>query len=477
MKTFVFSLLLFLAPLSAESKNRKFYLQEIKSGIDKILAGIDKNVHVGIEVISLDSGLRLYEKNAQQLFVPASLTKLFVAGAALSKLGPQFTFETALLTDGAIKQKALRGNLYLQGSGDPSFSLADLEELVLQLRLHQIEEIQGDLIIDNYAFDNISEGPGWMWDDINGVSYAPMNALSLNHNLVQVWVKPAEGVATPPKVFVYPRTPFLQIKNLATTDEKADTLSVERTFKGKKNTILVKGEIGVRSGIRAFQVPIKNPHLYAATLLQSICKKAGVECKGTIKVRRTPPSAFVLATHHSPSLANLIRIMLKSSDNLYADNLFKRIGLHYDKEQGTWKTGSQAIRSHLEKDAGLEIADLVLLDGSGLSRYNLVSAHQITSYLAWAHKKSHYAPEFVSALSLAGRDGGLANRFAETDFLLRGKTGTMSGITTLAGYVYTADNEPLAFAILINGFTDKAAKYKAQIEDPIALFLSKITKH
>ena len=470
-------LLLFYLPLSAEYVHSKKSLQHIQQGMDKILNKIDQNVHVGIEVVSLETKQRLYEKNAHKLFVPASTTKLFVAGAALSTLGPHFTFETSLLTDGPVKDHTIRGNVYLQGSGDPSFTLNDLEQMVLILRLSQVKEIQGDLIVDHFAFDSFPEGPGWMWDDIHSVSYSPMNALSINHNCLNVWVRPADKVATPPRVFAYPKTGYVKIENHATTGEKEEIPSLGRVLRMKRNTIQVKGEIGIRSDIQSFQIPIEGPHLYAVTLLHSVLKKAGIEWKGKMRVQKAPTHAAVLASHRSAPLSVLLHNTLKKSDNLYADNLFKKVGQIHFEEQGTWKNGSKAVRHHLEQEAGLAISDLVLVDGSGLSRYNLASPHHFTSYLSWLYNHFPYSAELLSALSLAGKDGILKSRFAPNPPNLRAKSGTMAGISTLSGYLQTADGEPLAFSIMINGFTEKAAFYKADVEDPICTFLAKLSRN
>lgn len=461
---------------SADTQSRKLKLLELERGIDKILANVDQNVHVGVEVISLDSGLRLYERDAKKLFVPSSNIKIFVAGAALTYLGPEFTFETRLSTDGSIVQKSLRGNLYLKGSGDPSFTFADLERLVLELRLRQIEEIQGDLIVDHFDFDDYHQGPGWMWDDVNGVSYSPMSALCVNHNCIDLWVAPAEKAALPPKVFAFPKTSFVSIQNGAVTDEKTQNLKVQRTLTGKQNAIQLTGEISLRDEIQFFRVPIKNPHLYAATLLQALLKKAGIELKGKLRQDQTPPHSKILATHHSASLSLLLAQMMKQTDNLYADTIFKKVGQVHFQETGNWKNGSLAVREHLQEDANLEIKDLVILDGSGLSRYNLASPRHVTQYLQWAYKNFEYAPELLSAFALAGKEGTLKNRFTEKPIYLRGKTGTMTGLTSLSGYLRTEDGEMLTFSIMINGFTEKTARYKTEIEEPICYLLANYSK-
>lgn len=476
MKKLLFALLILSVPLCADSKSSKAHLHYIQKSLDKIITGVDQNVHVGVEVVSLKTGLRLYEKNAHQLFTPASNVKLFTAGAALANLGPYYRFETRLLSDGKLSQKTLQGNLYLQGTGDPSFTLNDLENLVLQLRIKQIEEIDGDIIIDHFAFDEFSEGPGWMWDDINDISFTQMNALTINHNCLDLWVKPADGVAAPPKIFAYPKTGFVTIENCALTDEKAESLTVSRSVKTKRNTIQVKGEIGLISSTKSYKIPLKGPHLYAATLLQSVLKKAGITCKGKIQIEKTPLHSETLASHRSEPLSVLLQTMMKNSDNLYADNLFKKVGQFHSKEQGTWKNGGQAVSYHLERDVDLNISNVVLLDGSGLSRYNLASPHHIASYLKWIYNEFPYQAEFLSSLSLAGRDGNLKGRFTQELPILRAKAGTMSGITCLSGYVQTADGEMLAFSIMVNGFTGKAAHYKDTVEDPICTFLANLSR-
>lgn len=470
MKKLILALLLFSLPLCA---NSKAYHLHIQKNLDKIITSVDSNVHVGVLVTSAEKGLILYEKNADQLFIPASTAKIFTAGAALSQLGPEYTFETRLLTDGKIKRKILEGNLYIQGSGDPSLTLQDLEALVLQLRLSQVTEIDGDLIVDNFAFDEFAKGPGWMWDDFNGKSFCQMNALSVNHNLIHIWVQPSTAIATAPKVFAYPKTGFITIENCAITDEKKETLSVERML--GKNTIRVKGEIGVKSALKCYEIPLKGPHLYAGTLLKTALQKAGITCKGKIKIRKTPVQAEELTVHKSQPLATLLKTMLKDSDNLYADNFFKVLGSIYAREQGSWKNGSMAVKAHLEKEAGLPLQDMVLLDGSGISRYNLVSPRILTNYLLWAHNSSPFSHEFLSALSLAGRDGTLKKRFC-SGTPLRGKTGTMSGVTTLCGFVDTQEGETLAFTVMASGFTEKTARYKHELEDQIVLFLSGLSR-
>lgn len=470
MRTLFFLFTLFLFPLSASGK---IYYQQVQKGLDKIINASEKKAHIGVEVISLKSGIRIYERNSNQLYTPANNLKLFTAGAALSILGPNYRFETTLLTDGKIEEGILKGNLFIQGSGDPSFTLADLENLTLQLRLQQVKQIDGDIILDTSAFDEVADGPGWMWDDINGKGYAPVNALTINRNCVQLWVQPAENIANAPKVFAYPKTNLVAIENMASTEENADTLTVERSLKTKHNTVLVKGEINKKSAIREFAIPVNHSHLYMGSLLQSILKKSGITYSGSLQIQKAPQNATVIAKHISAPVSELIRPILKDSDNLYADNFFKALGMAYSNTQGSWKTGKAAILSHLENDAVMNIADLVVVDGSGLSRYNLASPHNIASYLVWAYKMP-YSAEFVSSLSIAGVDGTLSERFTNLTPNLRAKTGTMTGVSALSGYIQTKDGEVLAFSILSNG---KTSRKVYAVEEEICTHLANLSKN
>jgi serine-type D-Ala-D-Ala carboxypeptidase/endopeptidase (penicillin-binding protein 4) len=152
------------SPLVSKETNRssKQQLTSLQSGIERIIRNKDPDVHIGIEVVSLEGGEKLYQKSANQLFMPASSLKLVTAAAALHLLGVDYRFETKLYTDGKIGNKTLKGNLYLQGSGDPELVFNDLEELAFQMKLLNIKKIEGDLYIDNTLFDGIAQGPGWM---------------------------------------------------------------------------------------------------------------------------------------------------------------------------------------------------------------------------------------------------------------------------------------------------------------------------
>ncbi|HSW86816.1 MAG TPA: D-alanyl-D-alanine carboxypeptidase/D-alanyl-D-alanine-endopeptidase [Rhabdochlamydiaceae bacterium] len=454
-------------------------IHSLQGAIDRLILNFEPNAHIGIEIVSVKTGQKLYQKNANQLFVPASNLKLFTGAAALAILGQDYRFETRLLTDGDIRGNILRGNLFLKGSGNPEFSLDHLEEMVFQLKLNQIEHISGDLIADNTDFDSISQGPGWMWDE--GAEYwnSPMDALTVNHSCMKLWIRPASEVSRPPMVYIYPKTSYVSVQNSALTVEKEGTLKVGRQGMAQQNVIEIKGSLPIKKTHQEYMVPVETPHLYAIHLLKDLLSKYGIRLDGSIKVQQTPSSARIVAVHHSAPLGVMIRNMMKQSDNLAADCFFKKLGQTRYGSPGTWQNGGQAMKEFLTNQVGIDVSEMVMLDGCGLSRYNLVSPHQIASFLTWMQKQHKFCAEFMSSLPIAGTDGYLKHRMKENNTRgnVRAKGGSMTGVTSLSGYVNTKDGDLLAFSIMINGFVKPIKDYKNQLEDQICLVLSQFSYH
>ncbi len=449
----------------------KDQLIQVQRGLDKILNEVLPKTHVGVEVVSLTSGLKLYEKNKERSFIPASALKLFTAAAALDILGPDFCFETRLCTNGTVEGTKINGNLYLVGSGDPEFSVSDLEMLVRGLRLRGVQEITGDVFVDCSAFDEIPKGPGWMWDDVNSISFSSVSALTINHSCVNLWIRPGVKETEAARLFVYPKTRQMQLINETQTSGQHSTLKLERPGMVEKPTVLIKGSIPLNGGVQTYNIPVDAPNLYAGEILARRLKQAGINLKGKMRIGQAPQMSHLIISHRSRPLSMLIQTLLKHSDNLYADHLFKKMGQLFTNTPGTWANGGQAVRAFLEKEVNLDAAGFVMLDGSGLSRYNLTSPHQIAQLLTWIASRSPYAPEFIAALPIAGGEGTLKNRMETLESHLRAKTGRMQGIRSLCGYLTTKNGEKLAFVILTNGFVESESESYKEIEDQICLFL------
>ena len=198
----------------------------------------------------------------------------------------------------------------------------------------------------------------------------------------------------------------------------------------------------------------------------------GVAIDGEIKVGKCPESSKMVASHLSPSLEEIISHMLKDSDNLYADMLFKKVGSVKLGKPGTWQKGSKAVRSFLTDVVKINTDKLVILDGCGLSRYNLSSPHQYAEYLTWVLTKAPFKERMERALPKAGIEGTLESRMQGLTSNLRAKTGSMTGVSGLSGFLTTKEGKHLVFAILTGGFTESTKVVKTQVEDPICTLLA-----
>lgn len=431
--------------------------QTIKKALDELVCKAD--THIGIKVVSLGTQKCLYEHNPSKLFVPASILKLFTATAALYLLGSHFTFETSFCTNGVVNNNCLYGNLYLRGSGDPTFCYKQIEKLVLKLKDCGISHVQGDLVIDDSEFDEIHFGPGWMWDEGSVLFNSPISALNLNHNCVKVTVV-SESTSERPLVRVEPAPSFMNVINNAQTSNSG-SLSCRRT---KGDEIEVTGALSENT--QSFQITVKNPREYTAHTLNHLFAKHTIELHGTTITGKTPEGVSVLALHQTP-LKEVAWGTLKHSDNLYAECLCKKLASIIKKQQGTWAQGCTVIKEFLATHVGLDPKTYKIVDGSGVSRYNLLAADQVVQLLTWLHA-SPLGTEIISLLPAAGEIGSLKERLP--GHALYAKTGTMTGITSLAGYLRTQSNDLLAFSILINGFVGPQNKYKA-LEDAICTLL------
>ncbi|MBS0651656.1 MAG: D-alanyl-D-alanine carboxypeptidase/D-alanyl-D-alanine-endopeptidase [Verrucomicrobia bacterium] len=471
------SLILFSAGAEAGSKShfdRKQALS-IQRGMEQIVAAVDPNVHIGIEVVSLTTGKTIYAHNAGHLFMPASTMKLITGAAALEILGSNYRFLTKIYADGPIEKGTLKGNLWIKGSGDPELSTASLEDLVFQLKLKGIQRIHGNIYIDRSDFDGVAQGPGWTWDDGAVDWNSPLDALTINHSCVNVCIKPNACCDLPAEVHVQPKTSYVTVENHALTTDISENLQVERRWRTKENIIDVSGSIVKEQEVQKFMIPVELPHLYAASVFRDLLDQNGIKFKGAIEEKTIGSNLAELASHASRPLFEMVVEMMKESDNLIADTLFKKMGQRTFEAPGSWENGSEAVNSFLKDKVGIDPSNTVIVDGSGLSRYNLLSPHQIIALLMWVDRQGTSAAEFMVSLPISGVDGTLKNRMTDPAIKgkVRAKTGSLMGVSTIAGYATTEKGETIAFSIMMSGFTGKSREYKLKIEDQILDLLIK----
>jgi D-alanyl-D-alanine carboxypeptidase/D-alanyl-D-alanine-endopeptidase (penicillin-binding protein 4) len=379
-----------------------------------------RDASTGVLVKSMTTGAILYQRNADQFFMPASTMKTVTATTALIYLGPDYRFSTRILTvKPDIHNGALFGDIYIKFDGDPSLTTRDLRQLVDSLTQQGVGKIQGNIFIDDSVFDQQYIGNGWTDDELEKCYAAPIQAIIINDNCGPVPVKAYRN-----------RTVYA---NLA----------------------------------------IRNVRVNAQNVLRNIFYKHGISITGNIAFAKAPPNSYVLVSHESAPLSQLIKQMLKHSDNHIANALYKKIAYHYYNRPASWEDGATAMKAILATKAHIDLSTARIFDGAGLSRYDRITPAQIMQVLDYNyHNNSETGEMFYQSLPIGGIDGSLHWRMGEKGMIgsVHAKTGTMKDISGLAGYVTTYNHQKIAFVTLFNAFPDSHYKYQ-RLEDRICTVL------
>ncbi len=382
----------------------------------QIIDARNPNLNYGICFMRPDGAQPEFARHANRLFIPASNTKLFIAVAALHTLGKDYCFETNLLTDGHQEGKILFGSIYLKAVGDPSFTSEDLKNLIAQLKSKGFEIIKGNFCLDITQFsDDASEyfGHGYSIDNFGEPWNAPITSLIINNNTLKL----TDGI------------------------------------------------------LRA----LNDPHQYALCEIEKLLTEFGITYSGKIITMASPKKELtIVAQHKSEPLSALAAHMLKASDNLYANVFFKLLGSHDNNEPGSWQRGEDSLKVFLHDQIGIDPDTINIVDGAGLSRYNLISPNHVIRLLDWVYHQTNLYPLFSDCLAIAGRDGTLKNRMSRYTGMVKAKTGSLQGISALSGYICLPDHEPIIFSILLNNFvqpqndnTKIGIDYKRDVEDEL----------
>jgi len=447
--------------------------------LDQILQNpVLKPATIGIEIIGAneegESSTRpYYSRNSEKLFVPASGAKIIISLAALSLLKPEYQFKTEVFLDSESD------NLYIKGSGDPSLNTKDLELIADKIIEHGIKRIE-NIIYDDSYFDQQEIGEGWIEEPEAFGFNARISALSLNNNCVRIFIKPAETPGKEVKFMLYPETNFIGVINTAYTGHK-DSLYVERKLIVSRNYLVLKGEIRKESPGKTFIRHIENPSLYTATVFKEILEDMGIEVKGIVEARASTYPDEILDSlkpiyiHYSEPLLHLIYEMNKESINFYAEQILKTIGAELSEPPGSFGKGRLKLQEFL-KNIGLEKNEFMIYDGSGLSRYNLISPKGVVKVLLYGLRDPEIGPEFLSSLPIAGIDGTLQKRLRGSSAVrkVRAKTGTMRSISSLSGYVQTEKENLIVFSIIMNNYTAPASIIRKIQDNIVELIISEL---
>lgn len=463
-------------PAPAQPAKPLLPLEQLQQDILAITRGpgVERAVW-GIVVQSLDRPERLFELNPRTLLVPASVAKILPVATAVDTVGWNFRFETALKTNGMVTDGTLNGDLFIVGSGDPSIAGRagdDLSGWVNALTALQIRQINGRVIGDDDALEDPRPAFSWAWDDL-GTSGALYGALNLEENRMLVTVTPGAQPGAPVGITVDPAAMSRPLANRAVTAERGAGLGLWTEQRPGELELTIAGSLPVGAAPARLAVAVGNPTLWFARVLRHRLIEAGISITGEaydVDDVLTPVRSDLqtLYTAYSRPLSDIVKPLLKDSVNLYGEALLR---LNAPRATPTNELAVTRVGQKLTA-WGIPADGQQIVDGSGLSRRDVMAAETLTLVLQKMYDADPASP-WMNALPIAGVDGTLASRMRGTPAAnnVRAKTGSMSNIRSLAGYVTTRDGEHLAFAILVNNF-EGAGATALQAIDAIAVRLA-----
>lgn len=408
------------APLPARSP-----IEALRYSIDSLVSDPKfANAQLGLLIVDPATGDTLYSHNAGKLFMPASNQKIITSAVALAQLGPDYRFHTVVAKRGEVKDSVLTGDLIVIGRGDPTMSdrvygsaAKEMGTIADSIRAHGIKQVTGALRQGGNAFPDSIYGYGWEWDDIGGESGAPIDELFYNEGMVQKAVK----------------------------------------INGRDTVI---------------SVATRTPGYVYLSALYTALSQRGVRIDRLVDLAAdsltTPYDTVYTIT--SPPLREILKFFLKPSQNQIGEALLKTVGLE--------KTGIGSADAGVEVETaqlrawGVDSTGVVVYDGSGLSRHDLVSPETIVKVLTAMQKDTAFTA-YYDAFPIAGVDGTIKSRMKGTpaENNLRGKTGTIEFVRSLSGYVTTADNERLVFSFLSNHLTTPVSEI-SRVQDAVGTLLA-----
>lgn len=403
-------------------------------------------------------GEAVIDHRGQAMMLPASITKIVTASAVLEHLPPGTKFKTRLASSAQVTDGKLKGPIYLVGGGDPSFVSENMWVLVNNFLRTGIKEIEGDIIVDDSMFDTIRYDDSRESTRVDRAYDAPVGAMSFNWNSMNVFVRPA-GSGDKANVFLDPANDYLVLENKTQTKVKgAPGIDVDRTWNEKSSTetVTVRGSIGRDVKEHVVFANISRPDFWAGQNLKAFLAQRGVQVKGVIKTGTVGPTADTLAEVESKPIEFMLADMNKFSNNFVAEMLTKNIAAQTEKP-ATLKTGIKKINEHL-KDQGFTEKDFVIVNPSGLTRENRMTAQALWKLLIRREKDFTSMPEFMNSFPIAGVDGTLKRRMKNGKGYrqVRAKTGLLNGVVSLAGYASEPNEAPTAFAFIYNGPGDQS---------------------
>ncbi|WP_408634149.1 D-alanyl-D-alanine carboxypeptidase/D-alanyl-D-alanine endopeptidase [Planococcus lenghuensis] len=417
----------------------------------------------GVSIRKADTGEKIYDHYGEMRLRPASNMKLFSGAAALEILGENYRFTTEIHTDGTLEEGVLNGSLYLIGKGDPTLVEGDFRTFAIELKKQGIRRVNGDLIGDDTWFDAVRLSSGITWTDetyyygsqISALTASPNSDYDAGSVLVEVHPGKEEGAAA--QVMLSPSTDYVSVTNRAITAGADEPNSIEILRVHGTNEITVTGSIPSGTEKAREWISVWEPAGYALRLFYQALAAEGIEING-LRMGKVPADTALLTDRQSMPLRELLIPFMKLSNNGHAEILTKEMGRKVHGE-GSWDAGLRVIEE-VAATLGVNTATIQLRDGSGMSHANMIPANEISQLLFAVQAKPWYEA-FLASLPIAGAEerfvgGTLRDRLTDgaANGNVQAKTGTLTSVSTLSGYVTAKSGERLIFSVLVNNLLE-----------------------
>lgn len=429
-------------------------------------------------MISDPIGNKVITQSQQAILrTPASLQKLLTATAAKLYLGSEFRYETTIEgKKGNIKNKKYNGDMHFNFVGDPTLLRSDIRNMLKELSGLGIKEVLGNLYLNQSHFSGYQWSDGQPWNDL-GVCYtAPANAIIINNNCVLGNLSVSSKKAKKARLFIpkYEPVSFTSDVSIVTREQRKEQFCTLEVTRNSHNQYHLWGCMVPRNQPLPLSFSVNDPFSYAQKIIASELSAVGIRLTGEVLLDNSKNSkGDILASHLSDPLDELLAIMLKHSNNLIADSLYKTVGGAYFHRPGNFRNGGEAVKQILQEQ-GINLENAYLADGSGLSRHNLMSAELFMSVLNYIYKNDNQL-ELLSSLAIAGVDGTLKHYKGTKGDLLKGKiiakTGSMKGVVNILGVADTLKGKRL-FVLIINGYNLSGSADNGNGKESKYLFLN-----
>ncbi len=423
--------------------------------IDELMANHVPTAAVGLWVQDAESKEVLYTHNPSQGFTPASITKSFTAAATLLDLAPDYAYQTTLAYDKTQHQGTrLNGDLAVIFTGDPSLTTQDFNHLLLNIKTLGVAQIDGDILIDNSYFSKPYTARGTVAEDAHWYFGTPVTSIILDENQIPVTVK--SGARLGQRVTFSLNTPInapLTANVTTVSEEESKTLcQLNVVLNPKDNGIAFYGcwPINTKQPTTQLKVALANPELRVEQLINDFLQQEGIVLTGKIRIAPSQQTPDTLAQHTSAPLPTLNAMSMQRSNNLYANSLAKVLGKN-NYQRGTLQAGSYAIVEILKNNLNLPVQKMRLFDGSGESTYNQITPEITAQLLQAMYDHENLRQPFFDTMEVSGPQHSFYSRLPKSVVPpVYMKTGSMTGVSNITGYLKTQHGRTLIFVCLLN---------------------------